>query len=189
MYNLKIISSTIRPGRKGPVIARWIEEKARKTGDFKTEILDLGEIQLPLMTEVYHPRQQKYEHEHTLRWSEKIGEADAYIFVTAEYDHNYPAPLKNALEYLAREWQYKPAGIVSYGGVSAGTRAMKSLQGDLSSKRMAPLADAVNIPFFQEQINKNGIFEPNGISEKAAEIMLKELARWAKGLKVVRENP
>src|SRR3954470_19697724 len=105
MYNLKIISSSVRPGRKGPVVTQWISELARQNENFNTEVLDLGEIHLPMMNEPNHPSQKKYQHEHTKRWSAKIEEADAFVFVTAEYDHNYPAPLRNALEYLVQEWK------------------------------------------------------------------------------------
>ena len=151
MYKLKIITATVRPGRKGPIITNWIEEEARKRDNFEVEVLDLKTINLPLMDEPKHPRLQQYEHEHTKQWSAKIGEADAFIFVTGEYNHNYPAPLKNAMEFLVKEWGYKPAGIVSYGGVSAGTRAAKSLSGDLASLRVTPLGEAVNIPFFTQR--------------------------------------
>src|SRR5690606_17687600 len=148
MYRLKIINSTVRPSRKGPIVVQWIQEKAQSQGNFEVEVLDLKDLNLPLMNEPKHPRLKEYEHEHTKNWSVKIDEADALIFVTAEYDHNYPAPLRNALEYLVQEWAYKPAGIVSYGGVSAGTRAAKSLQGDLSSLKVVALTEAVNMPFF-----------------------------------------
>lgn len=188
MYNLKIISSTVRPGRKGPVIAAWIAEIAGKSGNFNTEILDLGEVNLPMMNEPNHPVMKKYEYEYTKNWSATIDAADIFIFVTAEYDHSYPAPLKNAIEYLVHEWGYKAAGIVSYGGVSAGTRAAWNLKADLSSLRVVPIAESVNIPFFTQFINEEGVFTPNETTEKAAEVMLNELIRWTKGLKVVKEN-
>ena len=188
MYKLKIISSTVRPGRKGPLVANWIAGVAKKHGAFEVELLDLGEINLPLMDEAAHPRFKKYEYEHTKKWSAKIDEADAFIFVTAEYDYGYPAPLRNALEYLYAEWAYKAAGIVSYGGVSAGTRAAKSLQGDLPTFKMVPLTDAVNFPFFNKNITDNDEFEANEISYKAAETMLNELVRWTKGLKLIKED-
>ena len=187
MYQLKIITSTVRPGRKGPIVTQWVAEKAKLHSDFTVEILDLKEINLPLMNEPLHPRLRKYEHAHTKSWSEKIDQADAIVFVTAEYDHNYPAPLRNALEYLYTEWNYKPAGIVSYGGVSAGTRAAKSLSGDLTSFKMVPLTEAVNIPFFTEFIQK-GHLRPNEKLEKSADTMFKELSRWTKALHVMR-NP
>ena len=188
MYKLKIISSTVRPGRKGPLVARWIAEKANKNGNFQVEVLDLGEINLPMMNEPLHPILKKYEHEHTKNWSAKIEEADAFIFVTAEYDYNYPAPLRNAIEYLASEWAYKAAGIVSYGGVSAGTRAANSLKADLATMIIVPLSNGVNFPMFTQFLNNKNEFVPNEISHKATETMLQELIRWTKGLKVIKEN-
>lgn len=188
MYKLKIISSTVRPGRKGPLVAAWITELAKQNENFNVELLDLGEINLPMMDEPNHPVLKKYEHEHTKQWSAKIEEADAFIFVTAEYDYNYPAPLRNALEYLSLEWGYKAAGIVSYGGVSAGTRAANSLKADLSTLKIVPLTEAVNFPFFQQNLNDKNEFKANEISHKAAQTMLKELIQWTKGLKIIREN-
>jgi NAD(P)H-dependent FMN reductase len=188
MYKLKIIISTVRPGRKGPLVARWIENLAMQNGNFDVEVLDLGEINLPLMDEPNHPSLKKYQHEHTKQWSSKIEEAEAFIFVTAEYDYNYPAPLRNAIEYLSQEWGYKPAGIVSYGGVSAGTRAANSLKNDLASMKVVTLVEAVNFPFFQQNINDQNEFEANEVSHKAAETMLKQLIRWTKGLNSIRED-
>ncbi|RAJ08567.1 NAD(P)H-dependent FMN reductase [Chitinophaga skermanii] len=188
MFNLKIITSTVRPGRKGPIVAKWITEKAKESGEFNVELIDLGELNLPMMNEATHPILKKYEHDHTKAWSAKIDEADAFIFVTAEYDYNYPAPLRNALEYLSQEWNYKAAGIVSYGGVSAGTRAFVGLKGDLSTFRMVPLMEAVHIPFFDQFINENEVFIPNTNLEKSAETLLRELVRWTKGLQLIKAN-
>jgi len=188
MYKLKIISSTVRPGRKGPMIAAWIAEKAKQDGNFEVEVLDLGEINLPMMNEAHNPVLKKYEHEHTKNWSAKIEEADVFIFVTAEYDYNYPAPLRNAIEYLMHEWAYKAAGIVSYGGVSAGTRAANSLKSDLATMSMVPLSQGVNFPMFAQFINDKNEFVPNEISHKAVGKMLQDLIRWTKGLKVVKAN-
>lgn len=188
MYKLKIISSTVRPGRKGPVVAAWITELAKQHGKFDVEFLDLGEINLPMMNEPNHPVLKKYQHEHTQWWSAKIEEADAFIFVTAEYDYNYPAPLRNALEYLFHEWGYKPAAIVSYGGISGGTRATNALKADLSTFRIVPLAESVHFPFFQTHINDQNEFEANEVVHKSADNMLKQLARWAKGLKAIKED-
>lgn len=188
MYNLKIISSTVRPGRKGPVVAAWIEGLAKQHGSFNVELLDLGEINLPMMNEANHPRLKKYEHEHTKKWSATIEEADCFIFVTAEYDYNYPAPLRNALEYLVQEWAYKAAGIVSYGGVSAGTRAVNGLKMDLTTFKMVPIGEMVNIPFFNQFINDDQKFVPNEITNKAAHTMLNEIVRWTKGLRLIKED-
>jgi len=188
MYCLKIITSTIREGRKGPHVARWIEDLARQHGSFDVELLDLAEINLPMMDEPHHPMLKKYTHDHTRRWSEKIDTADAFIFVTAEYDYNYPAPLRNAIEYLSQEWEYKAAGIVSYGGVSAGTRAANSLKGDLATMKIVPIPEMVNFPFFAHNINDEKVFVANDVSHKAAQTMFNAIVRWTKGLIIIREN-
>jgi NAD(P)H-dependent FMN reductase len=189
MYKLKIISSTVRPGRKGPVIAKWITELAQNTGSFEVELIDLGELNLPLMNEAVHPVMKQYEHEHTKQWSAKIEEADAFIFVTAEYDYSYPASLKNALEYLLHEWAYKAAGIVSYsGGPYAGVRAVVALKADLISLRTVGLAEMVNIPLLAQYINEEGVFVADEKLIATANTMLHQLVRWTKGLKAIKED-
>ncbi len=189
MYKLKIISSTVRPGRKGPTIANWIAGVAKNHGGFEVEVLDLGEINLPLMNEAVHPVMKQYEHEHTKKWSAKIEEADAFIFVTAEYDYSYPASLKNAIEYLVHEWAYKPAGIVSYSvGAFAGVRAVMSLKNDLLSLRTVSLAETVNIPQLNQFIGDDGIFTPNEQLIASSTTMLTQLTRWTKGLKSIKED-
>lgn len=188
MYKLKIISSTVRPGRKGPLVAGWIAEIAKHHPDFEVEVLDLGEVNLPMMNEANHPVMKKYEHEHTKQWSAKINDADAFIFVTAEYDYNYPAPLRNALEYLFHEWAYKAAGIISYGGLSGGTRATNSLRSDLSMFKIVPLTETIHFPFFTQKINDQDEFVPEETSVKAARNLLGELVRWTKGLQAIKED-
>lgn len=188
MYKLKIITSTVRPGRKGPVVAAWVLDVAKEYGSFEVELLDLAEIKLPLMDEPNHPAMKKYQHEHTKKWSAKIAEADAFIFVTAEYDYNYPAPLRNALEYLYQEWGYKPASIVSYGGVSAGTRAANSLKSDLATFKTVALPEAVNFPFFTQGINDQDELVVGESTKTSAKKMLDELLKWTKGLKNMRES-
>jgi NAD(P)H-dependent FMN reductase len=189
MFNVKIISSTVRPGRKGPIIAQWIAEQAEESGLFKAEVLDLGEINLPLMNEPVHPMMKQYTHEHTKAWSAKIEEADAFIFVTAEYDYSYPAALKNAIEYLVHEWAIKPAAIVSYSiGAFAGVRAAKELKNDLLSLKCVSIAEMVNIPFLNEVIAEDGTFNPNQQMIKATSTMLPQLNRWAKGLEAIRKD-
>ena len=189
MYKLKIISSTVRPGRKGPVIAKWIAEAAKQHGNFEVELLDLGEINLPVMNEAIHPIMKQYEHEHSKQWSAKIEEADAFIFVTAEYDYSYPASLKNAIEYLVHEWAYKPAGIVSYSiGPFAGVRAVSNLKPDLLALKVIGLGEAVNIPSYNQFINEEGDFVPNELLINASNLMLTQLTRWTKGLKAIKED-
>ncbi len=179
---LKIIIASTRPGRKGPVLGAWITELAKKHGAFEVEVLDLAEINLPFMDEPNHPRFQKYEHNHTKAWSKTISDADAFIFVTPEYNFGFPAPLKNALDYLYNEWSYKAVGFVSYGGVAAGTRAVQMLKQVVTAQKMMPVAESVNVPFFTRFINDMDQFVPEEGLEKSAIGMLDELVRWTKAL-------
>lgn len=96
--------------------------------------------------------------------------------------------MRNAIEYLSQEWAYKAAGIVSYGGISAGTRAWNSLKGDLATMKIVPLSEGVNFPMFTQFFNEKGEFAGNEISIKSTKVMLDELVRWTKGLKLIREN-
>ncbi|HSH45155.1 MAG TPA: NAD(P)H-dependent oxidoreductase, partial [Longimicrobiales bacterium] len=115
---LQVITASTRQGRKGPLVAEWFLGQARRHEGFRIEPVDLADVGLPLFDEPRHPRLQEYEHDHTIAWSEIVARADAFVFVTPEYDHNPPASLLNALQHLVKEWAYKPVGLVSYGGVS-----------------------------------------------------------------------
>jgi len=115
-----VIIASVREARVGPAIARWFLEEARKNGKFELEVVDLKELGLPMLDEPRHPRFRQYEHDHTRAWSARVDAADAYVFVTPEYNYSMPPALVNAVDYLLHEWTYKPASFVSYGGVSGG---------------------------------------------------------------------
>jgi len=187
MFKLKIILASTRPGRKGPAVAAWIEEIARKYPSFEVTMLDLKAINLPFLDEPHHPRLQKYQQEHTKNWSNIIADADAFIIVTAEYNYGYPAPLKNALDYLFLEWNYKPVAFVSYGGIAGGTRAVQMLKQVVTAQKMMPVTESVNIPFFTKYIDDQERFNADDVHQKAANDMMKELEKWTKALKPMRE--
>lgn len=184
---LEIIVASTRPGRVGRSVADWIEKDAVNHGGFDdVELVDLAEVNLPFMNEPHHPRLQKYQHQHTRDWSAKISEADAFVFVMPEYNYGYNAELKNAIDYLNKEWAHKPVGLVSYGGVAAGTRAAQMIKQVVTGLRMTPLAEAVSIPFVQQFLNDDGAFEPNDVLTTAAQVMLDELVRVAGVLRQLR---
>ncbi len=188
MFQLKIIIASTRPGRKGAAIASWIEKIARKHNDFEVTMLDLLEINLPFFNEPNHPRLQKYEHEHTKRWSETITHADAFIFVTPEYNYSFNAPLKNAIDYLFVEWGYKPVAFVSYGGIAAGTRAVQMLKQVVTTLKMVPLTESVNIPFFTKYIDDQERFNGDDSLQKSTDGMINELAKWTAVMKPMRSQ-
>lgn len=184
---LQIVTASTRPGRQGPRVAAWFEEHARSHGGFTVEPVDLAEVGLPLFDEPRHPRLGDYEHAHTRAWSETVRRADAFVFVTPEYNFGPPPSLLNALDFLVREWAHKPVGFVSYGGVSAGLRSVQAIKQVLSALKMVPLVEAVAIPFFSRHVDaETGRFDPGEVQEKAARVMLDELVRWTEALAALR---
>jgi NAD(P)H-dependent FMN reductase len=174
---LMIVIASTRPGRIGLPVGEWFAAHAREHGGFEVEIADLAEIDLPFMDEPKHPRLREYSHQHTKDWSAQVEGADAFVFVHPEYNYGMNAPLKNALDYLNAEWKYKPLGLVSYGGVSAGTRAAQMIKQVATTLGMFPLFEAVSIPFVAEFVGEGGAIVPNEVMEKAATAMLDELLR------------
>jgi len=187
MYSLKIIIASTRPGRKGPSIGRWVYDRALLQNDFETGLIDLAEVNLPIMDEPNHPRFMNYQHEHTKKWSKLIESTDAFIIVTPEYNFSFPASVKNAIDYLYHEWSYKPVALVSYGGVAAGTRAVQMLKQVLTTLKMMPMVESVNIPFFMKFIDENEKFNAEEGLIKSADEMIRELLLWTIGLKSIRE--
>jgi NAD(P)H-dependent FMN reductase len=175
MPKLHVILASTRPGRAGEPIADWFVERAIAHGAFDVELVDLAEVALPFMDEPNHPRLRRYTHEHTKAWAARVDSADAFVFVTPEYNHGLTAPLKNAIDYLHFEWQHKPVGFVSYGGVAAGTRAVQMLKQVVTALKMLPLFEAVNIPFHTQFIDDEGALTANETMVKAADAMLDEL--------------
>jgi NAD(P)H-dependent FMN reductase len=187
MQHLQIVIASTRPSRKGPAVAAWFEQEARRHGGFGVEIADLAVIGLPMMDEPEHPRLRRYQHDHTRAWSALVSKADAFVFVTPEYNFSAPAPLANALDYLLHEWAYKPVGFVSYGGISGGLRSVQMCKLLVTALKMMLLPEAVTLPFFTKSIDPGtGVFAPGDAPARAATVMLDELVRWAGALAALR---
>ncbi|MBN9333527.1 NAD(P)H-dependent oxidoreductase [Devosia sp.] len=184
--SLKIIIGSTRPGRVGPTIAKWVEEVARQDSRFDIELVDLADLKLPLLDEATHPVMQKYEHDHTRRWASIIGSADAYIFVTPEYNYFAPAALVNAIQTLLKEWGYKAAGVVSYGGISGGLRSAQALRQLLGNVNVHALPQVVPVPSFPQFIGEDGVFRGNEAMTTGLTGQLDELYKWASALSTLR---
>jgi NAD(P)H-dependent FMN reductase len=185
MPKLDVVVASTRPGRVGLPIAEWFVERARPHGKFDIELVDLKALELPHLDEPKHPRLRDYQHEHTKRWSAIAGAADAFVFVTPEYNFGLAPALVNALDYLFHEWAYKPVGFVSYGGISGGLRSVQMVKQIVTALRMMPLPEAVAIPLFSNHM-KDGKFAGTEQHEKSVVTMLDELARWTGALATLR---
>jgi NAD(P)H-dependent FMN reductase len=185
---LQIVIASTRPGRVGLPVGRWFEQRARAHGGFEVEVVDLLELNLPFMDEPNHPRLRQYTKKHTKDWSARVEAADAFAFVTPEYNYGLPAALKNAIDFLHVEWAYKPVGFVSYGGVSAGTRAVQMLKQVVTTLKMYALPEAVSIPFVAQFLDEEGEVQANETMEQGADAMLSELHRVSDALAVLRTS-
>jgi NAD(P)H-dependent FMN reductase len=183
-----LICST-RPSRVGPVIANWFQSAAEAHGGFDARLVDLASFKLPVFDEPEHPRLQRYHHEHTKAWSASVDAADAFVLVLPEYNFGPPGSLINAMNYLVREWQYKVAGFVSYGGISGGMRAVQATKPLLSTLKMVPLTEAVVVPNFAQHISAEAGFQPNDLHQASATALLDEMLRWTDALAGLRRPP
>jgi NAD(P)H-dependent FMN reductase len=183
---LQIVIASTRPGRVGLPVAEWIDRAARAHGGFEVELVDLVDVALPLFDEPNHPRLRQYEHQHTIDWSAIVDRGDAFVFVMPEYNYGFNAALKNAIDYLHTEWNYKTVGLVSYGGVAAGTRAAQMIKQVVTTLKMVPLFEAVSIPFVTQFLDDEGRIVPNETMEQAAAAMFDELLRVTGALAPLR---
>ena len=181
-----VIVSSTRPSRVGHKIGAWIVGRAEAHGGFDIDLVDLAELDLPFLDEPKHPRFADYSHDHTKDWSARVELADAFVFVMAEYNHSFTAPIKNAVDFLSREWAYKPVGYVGYGGVAGGTRAVQAIKPVCIAVRMVPLFDSVYIPWIAQQIDEDGTFISTEALEASANVMFDELLKVSEALSPLR---
>lgn len=174
MPKLLVVIVSVREGRVGRPVGDWFIGRARAHGEFEVVVADLKELALPMMDEPNHPRAGNYQRDYTKAWSATVAAADAIVFVTPEYNFTVPPPLLNAISYLAKEWEYKAIGAVSYGGISGGTRGAAQLRVPLGAHGAFLVAPAVNIPFVAKQIEDDE-FTANDSNDRAAAGLLDEL--------------
>lgn len=185
-FKLHIIIGSTRPGRVGPSIARWFKEFAAEHGKFEPVLVDLADFNLPIFDEPEHPSRQNYKNSHTKAWAESVKSADAFVFVTPEYNYGPPPALVNALNYLSLEWNYAPAGFVSYGGISGGLRAVQVEKQLVTTLKMMPIPEGVPMPMVSQNLDENRNLKPLDSYKTSAATMLDELYKWAEALKPLR---
>jgi NAD(P)H-dependent FMN reductase len=186
MINVAIIIGSTRPGRVGQSVGKWAVEIAKRRKDAQFERVDLADFDLPLLDEPVPPSMGKYSKEHTKRWAAKIGIFDAYVFVTAEYNHGIPGALKNAIDFLFAEWNNKAAGFVSYGG-AGGARAVESLRLVMVDVQIATVRNQVMLNLYTDFQNFTQ-FNPHPRHEDSINKMLDQLIAWGGALKTVRSS-
>ena len=184
MLKVAIILGSTRPGRNGEAVGRWMHEIARKRSDANFELVDIKDFDLPLLDEPIPPSTGQYTKEYTKVWSAKIDSFDAYVFVTAEYNHGIPGALKNAIDFLFKEWNNKVAGFVSYGS-AGGVRAVEQLRLVMAELKVATVRSQVQLSLFTDFENFTK-FKPSSFQEKSVNNMLDEVIAWGGALKALR---
>jgi NAD(P)H-dependent FMN reductase len=185
MLRIAIVTGSTRPGRNNEAVASWVYRIARERKDAEFELVDIGSYSLPIYDEPIPPSFGRYSHEHTKAWSDKIGSFDAYVFVTPEYNHSTSAALKNAIDYLYREWNNKAAGFVSYGGHAGGARAVEHLRLIMAEVMVATVRAQVLLSLLTDFENFR-TFTPGPQREKDVHAMLDQLIAWGGALKSLR---
>jgi len=185
MIKIAIIIGSTRPGRAGEAVSRWVYAIAQQRNDAEFELVDIKDFNLPLLDEPVPPLMEKYSKPHNKVWAAKIDSFDAYVFVTPEYNHATSGALKNAIDFLYREWNDKAAGFVGYGS-AGGTRAVENLRLVMGELQVADVRNQVMLSFHTDF--ENGVFKPHPRNEKAVNDMLDQVIAWSGALKTLRRK-
>ena len=184
MLKVAIIIGSTRPGRKAEAVARWVYDIAAPRGDASFEVVDIADFELPLLDEPLPPMMNQYSKPHTKAWAAKIASFDAFVFVTPEYNHSTSGALKNAIDFLYREWNDKAAAFVGY-GAAGGTRAVEHLRLVMGEIKVADVRAQVALSMYSDFENFS-TFTPGPQKPAAVHAMLDDLVAWGQALQAMR---
>lgn len=188
MVHIKIITGSVRPTRFNLQVAEWLYGIARKRKDAKVELLDLAKINLPFLDEPKSPMYGEYTKPHTKKWSKQIAEGDGFVWVTPEYNHSVSPVLKNAIDFLHHEWNWKPVALVSYGGIAGGSRAAEHLRAVAGELKMYDLREQVLLPNYWNNLDKQGKYQFTKEQAEEAGELLDSLVFWSEKMKPARRE-
>lgn len=185
MAKLQVIVGSTRPTRAAERVFPWLVESAQRHGGFDVELLDLRDWQLPFFQEhmgtIGDFSDPTYSDPNVRAWNKKVAEGDAYVIVTAEYNHSVPGQLKNAIDnlFVSFALRNKPIAFVGYsGGIAAGTRAVEHLALIAIEAEAVPLRNSVLIPFVATAFGEDG--QPaDPATGIALSVALDDLAWWS----------
>jgi NAD(P)H-dependent FMN reductase len=188
---LVILIGSVREGRFGPVVATWVAERARDHGVFEVDVVDLADADIPLALPAAPPKfaGDAYPRPHGMeQLTSKLDAADAFILVTPEYNHSYPASLKAAIDWHFTQWTAKPVAFVSYGGAAGGRHAVLHLENVLTELHAVTIRDGLAFPNYFVNFEGGRPLDPQ--ASNYAKAMLEQLAWWAIVLRTARaETP
>ena len=165
-FRLAVIIGSTRPGRLGPAVASWFNDQASLRGDIAVDVVDLADPAAPL--------------------GPRLDAADGFVVVTPEYNHSFPAPLKQVIDTYSAEWRAKPAAFVSYGGISGGLRAVEQLRQVFAELHVVTIRDTVSLHGVWNHVGPDGRLIEDAARAGAARAMLQRLVWWARALRTAR---
>jgi NAD(P)H-dependent FMN reductase len=185
---VKIILGSTRPGRFGEQPARWLFDLAKQHPEARFELVDLQEVNLPMLNEPVPALFGQYSLPHSKAWAKIIDEADGFVFVTPEYNSGVPAAFKNAVDYLAAEWRYKPVAFVSYGASGGGILAVNSWRQIFAYLSIFDLRDHVVFQEYYKHLDESGKLMPTKEQTDDARKLLTNIAFWSAKLRPIRKE-
>ncbi|MDX6740142.1 NAD(P)H-dependent oxidoreductase [Actinocorallia sp. A-T 12471] len=180
---LAVIVGSVRGGRLGPTVADWFVGRAAAFGGFDVDVVDLAEIDLPLAAPAFGEDPPPHVRAVTEPLGARLDAADAFVVITPEYNHSFPAALKNLIDWYRGEWFAKPVGIVSYGGLSGGLRATEHLRAVFAELHAVTVRDTVSFHSAWSHWDDSGRGPKNPEScDPAAKTLLNQLTWWSRAL-------
>ncbi|MGW3122999.1 NADPH-dependent FMN reductase [Streptomyces sp. NPDC001107] len=180
-----VISSSVREGRFGPTVANWITSLAKEREDMQVDLMDLAEHPLPHSLSSGPGEEVAAE---LVKVSPRLAEAEAFIVVTPEYNHSFPASLKTLIDWHNTQWQAKPVGFVSYGGLSGGLRSVEQLRQVFAELHAVTVRDSVSFHNCWGQFDETGALKEPEAATLAAKTLLDQLTWWGKALSEARSR-
>ncbi len=187
MLRIGIIIGSTRPNRVGKDVAQWVFEQTRTRNDAEFELVDLKDFNLPLLDEPIPPAMGQYSQPHTQKWARKIATFDCFIFVSPEYNHGTSGALKNALDFLYKEWNNKVAGFVAYGS-AGGTRAVEQLRLVMAELQIATVRSQVAFSLKTDFENFK-TFKPADYHKNNLKTLIDQLINWGNAFRTLHQRP
>lgn len=185
---LAVVVGSIREGRFGPVVANWFAGQAADRDDLTVDLIDLADVMLPVTLPAFGGRPTAEAVNALATVTPRLDQADAFVIVTPEYNHSFPASLKNLIDWHNTQWHAKPVGFVSYGGLSGGLRAVEHLRQVFAELHTVTIRDTVSFPKAWERFDAQGRpIDPDGCNA-AAKTMLDQLTWWAHALRDAKKT-
>jgi NAD(P)H-dependent FMN reductase len=183
--HVQVVIASTRVRRRGGIVGRWVAGVVGARADCTSELLDLRTWDLPFFVAARPPARGGPQDDRAREWGETVARGDAYVIVTPEYNHGYPAALKNALDHVYDPWVRKPVAFVGYGGSGGGVRAVEQLRLVAAELQMASVRQQVVIPRAFRAFDEAG--RPlDGDFERVLGEALDDLLWWARALAVAR---